>query len=144
MQTRKIKITGLSIQALVFAGGYTGWVDPAISEKNFPTQKENIGEWETQIFALISNTSTVTIERMSSQAGWILATMEHMLTYGAKYPDEQRNGRIVGLHHSPYSLSHDIGMPVLYTAGKDRGVSLAVCEREWSVNYRFLAVRRTS
>ena len=75
------------------------------------------------------------------------AKIEHLLSFGAKYPDIQREFRVIALGSSFVNDWGFRGYPFLYSGGGMRGLRL--CWRHgtdahahWNDDCRFLAVRK--
>jgi hypothetical protein len=78
--------------------------------------------------------------------GWIVGKIEHLLAFGAKYPDEQRKYPIIALG-SFCSVYGNRVVPELWRDGRQgytdrRNLNLSHWYCEWHESCRFLVVRK--
>jgi hypothetical protein len=136
----------ISLEEMISAGHYD-WVNKSIDKRCFPIRNTGKEEWEFKVFdfdCYVSSESAVSrIENDDKNNPWQPAAIEHLLTYGARNPDEQRTfeiialgsvGEVSGYHSVPY-----LGQ-CRYTLKRDFGLHFWV--DDWNSHYRFLAVRR--
>lgn len=137
-----------SLGAMIADGNYD-WVNPDITAKRFPTIATYIcPQFETKLFHINRYTSAedavTAIKNDDPQNPWEPAKIEHLLAFGAKYPEEQRQHTIIALG----SVAEVVGsrfVPFLdgYDGAK-RYLALDWWGGAWIGAFRFLAVRKLS
>jgi hypothetical protein len=137
---------GTSLQDMIAAGRYD-WVSGDITPKRFPTTGTGVVELETKVFhfnrAISSEDAVAAIKADDTQNPWEPATIEALLAYGAKNPDEQRQYPIIALG-SVARVGGNRGVPYLRRNGAGRDLRLNPWVGDWYDIYRFLAVRKLS
>ena len=129
----------ISLADRIAAGRYNGHIHPQITEGNFPHDPKSVGEWEWKIFHFGRNILSKTTVAAMIADGWQPATLEHMLAFGAKYPDVQREGLVIGLGSScVFGGCRRVSYLCNYAAG--RGLGLGRWDGGWGDDYRVLAV----
>ncbi|MDP3999668.1 MAG: hypothetical protein Q8P76_03705, partial [bacterium] len=129
--------------------GRFDWVNPDITEKNFPVNRRENGEVEMKVFTtqdLVGETRNVTSEEVIQSLknkGYIEAELPEGLAYVKANPDEQRKYPIAILG----SVWRDWGsgrvVPYLVGDGGRRSLDLYWYDIEWFSDFRFLAVRKS-
>jgi hypothetical protein len=137
---------GKSLEVMIAAGKYD-WVNPNITPKNFPITATGIVQFEPKIFHFdrhISSEDAVEAIKADDRGNpWEPAKIEHLLAYGATYPEDQRQYPIVGLG-SVAEVGGRRFVPYLSRRGTGRGLDLDWWDDGWRGNCRFLAVRKLS
>lgn len=135
-----------SFEQMVAAGHYD-WFNTNITAERFPIVGEGVVEFEARYFRLNRNISSddavKEIESADTGNPWMPAKIEHTLSHGKTFPEEQRKFPIVGLG-SVAEVSGSRHVPYLYEGGSKRGLYLDWWNDVWDPAYRFLAVRKVS
>jgi hypothetical protein len=135
---------GMSLEAMIAAGNYDG-VDSDITSKRFPVTTTGIIQFEPKVFHFnhltSSDVAVAAIKADDRQHPWEPAKIEHLLSYGARNPEEQRQYSIIGLG-SVSEVDRYRCVPRLYAVHATRRLGLAF--GWWNENCRFLAVRTLS
>ena len=132
---------GLGLKAMIAAGLYD-WVNDDITAKRFPVKGEGVAEFETKLFQFDGISSENAIKEIEAQ-GWQVASIEHLLAFGAANPDEQRKYPIIALG-SVGEVDGNRRVPGLDGGGSKRDLRLRWWGGGWGSRCRFLAVRRLS
>jgi hypothetical protein len=131
----------------MIAAGHFDWVNDDITPKRFPIKGTGIVELETKVFHFdryISSKDAVAAIKADDKANpWEPATIEALLAYAAKHPDEQRQYPIIGLG-SVAEVRGDRRVPYLRRHGAERSLRLSWWDGGWLDYSRFLAVRKLS
>ena len=111
-----------------------------ITDSNFPSDESGEKEVETALFHFNQSVSSEdAIERMKKD-GCRPATMKELLSFGAQYPEIQREFLIVALGSvTPFGGDRDVGCRD--RCGSSRGLLRAWFGIGWDAGCRFLAVR---
>ena len=131
----------------MIADGHYDWVNSDINPERFPMKGEGVEELEWKEFHfdfdIKSDDAKTRIETADTGNPWIPARIEHLLAYGTKFPDKQRQYPIVGLGSVGKVL---VGrcVPRLGRVGSSRDLSLSWWVGGWPRRCRFLAVRKAS
>lgn len=135
-----------SLKQMIAAGHYD-WKNDDITAKRFPIKGEGVVAYEARYFNFDHNISSEDakkeIESADTANPWSAAKIEHILSFGAKYPEEQRKYPIPGLG----SVAKVYGyrrVPCLRRSGSKRGLGLRWWIGGWGSVCRFLAVRKVS
>ena len=88
---------------------------------------------------ITSEDAVAAIKTADADHPWEFAAIEHLLSFGATHPDEQRRYPIVALG-STAEVDCRRYVPFLYRASGKRDLGLGW----WDGGYRFLAVRNRS
>lgn len=129
-----------SLKDMISAGKYD-WVNPGITEKNFPVKGTGKSEVEVEI---VHYNKAMTSEQVFADFkahGLKPAPVEVGLALGKDRPDLQREFPIVMLGSVWQSLRGDRRTPFLWGGAGARDLSLNYFDEDWHWNYRFLAVR---
>jgi hypothetical protein len=133
-----------TIKKLLAAGHYD-WTSPDLTDAHFPLKRKGTTQVlvEPVDFGLSRIISNCDAQTALKQRGINPATIEHLLTFGATYPDEQRKYPIVALG-SVARVHNYPCVPFLATDGSSRFAGILTWEDEWSSAMRFLAIRHQS
>ncbi|MFA6463543.1 MAG: hypothetical protein WCV55_00900 [Candidatus Paceibacterota bacterium] len=131
-----------SLEEMVVAGLYD-WKNDNLDAKRFPVKGTGTTEVEAKIFHFNRNISSEDAKRLIEEAGYEVAKTEHLLAFGAKYPDEQRKFPIVALG-SAHEVVGDRRVPCLDGDVSRRGLYLHWWDFGWNSDCRFLAVRKVT
>ena len=131
----------LSLPQMIAAGKYD-WVNPDITEKNFPLDKrKGTVEVQPELIHIGHNISSDDALQELDGRGYRAATAEELLAFGAKYPDKQREFPIVALGTGRH-LFDERHVLYLDRDRSERFLNLCWFDLDWIDNYRFLAVRK--
>lgn len=137
---------GQSLEAMIAAGNYD-WVNSDITAERFPITGGGTMQLEPKLFhfdrSISSNAAVETIKATDAENPWEPAKVEHLLSFGATHPDEQRRYPIVALG-SVAEVHGGRYVPYLFRVGAERGLNLHWWHGDWRGDYRFLAVRNLS
>lgn len=117
------------------------WHNSDITEKRFPVTAEQVGDWEWKLFHFGRNISSDEAIWLMKEEGYEAGAIGHGLTFGEKYPDEQRKYPIIMLG-SVAELDLIRRVPVLWSDDDRRWLDLHWCGVDWNPIYRFLGVRK--
>jgi hypothetical protein len=137
-----IVLPDLSHAERIKRGNY-GWTDGGLTEKRFPVTDDQLGEWEWKLFHFDQTISSDKAIRLMKEDGFDPAQTGHILTFGEKYPQEQRKYPIIGLG-SEATVSGDRRVPGLWGDGGRRKLGLGWFDDGWFDRCRFLGVRKPS
>lgn len=132
----------VSLTDMIAAGKY-GYANEYITAKNFPIQGE--GEVNTEVVLVHFNrdiTSEAVVTELA-QMGLEPAKLEHLLAFGSKFPEIQREFPIVALGSSWVGSRGSRCVPFLDYWRAERRLHLYCWVDGWSGNYRFAAVRKS-
>lgn len=134
----------LSFDAMI-AACRCDWVNSDLTEQRFPIKGKGKVDFESALFGFdhsISSNDAIAIIRSADKARpWEPAETEHLLAFGAAYPDEQRKYPIVALG-SVGEVSGCCCVPYLSGSGSGRSLGLRRFDYGWDSRCRFLAVRK--
>ncbi len=135
-----------SLEQMIASGNYD-WKNSDLTASRFPVIGEGIVEYEFKYVhpnqAVSSETAVDLIKKEDSENPWEPAKVEHLLAFGAAFPDEQRKFPIVGLG-SVGEVGDDRRVPCLYRYDSRRVLYLYWWDYDWYSGYRFLAVRKVT
>ncbi|MDE2071576.1 MAG: hypothetical protein KGI70_02490 [Patescibacteria group bacterium] len=133
---------GRSLDQMVAAGNYD-WKNDNITAKKFSVVGNGIEQFEVKVFHFDRTMSSEAAVEAIKAAGFEPGKIEHLLSFGEKYPEEQRKypitalgsvARVGGYRHVPY----------LYRYDAERRLGLFWWVNGWNGRCRFLAVRKLS
>ncbi|MFA5942353.1 MAG: hypothetical protein WC798_01635 [Candidatus Paceibacterota bacterium] len=140
---------GKSFEQMIAAGDYD-WKNDDITAKRFPIEGEGIAEFEARYFHSNRNISSEDavkeIESADAENPWMPAKIEHVLSHGATFPEEQRKFPIIGLG-SVAGVVGSRSVPCLFGDGSERRLDLGWWRSGcgvWGSRFRSLAVRKVS
>ena len=132
----------ISFEDRITRGNY-GWDNSDLTEKKFPVTAEQVGDWEWKLFHFDRDISSEEAIRLMKEDGYDAGAIGHILTFGEKYPEEQRKFPIIGLGSVAKVLLHR-DVPGLWSDGGERVLDLFLFDGGWRRRFRFLGVRRPS
>lgn len=133
---------GRSLDQMIAAGNYE-WKNNDITAKKFPVQGEGIEQFEAKIFHFDRTMSSEAVVEAIKAAGFEPGKIEHLLSFGEKYPEEQRKYPIIALG-SVAEVDGGRIVPYLRVFGRERSLYLFWWDDDWGGRCRFLAVRKLS
>ena len=133
---------GQTLAQMIVAGHYD-WENDDISGKNFSVQGKGVVQYEAKLFHFNRGISSEQVVKEIKAAGWEPGKIEHVLSFGAKFPEEQRKYPVIGLG-SVARVRGGRRVPCLCRRGAGRGLDLDWWDDGWGGGYRFLAVRKLS
>ena len=128
------------LQCLIKAGKYD-YVNPNITEKNFPVPENYVLGSDPKIFHFSRNVSSEDVVKEMDKEGYEPAMIWDLLDFGAKNPEEQRKFPIVGLGSVGEVGGHRY-VPYLDGDDSERDLDLCWWGHGWDAFYRFLGVRK--
>jgi len=131
---------GQTLEQMIAAGRYD-WKNDNITAKRFPIEGKGTVEFEAVLFHFDKDISSENAKKQIEEAGYEVAKIEHILSFGANYPEEQRKFPIVGLG-SVGEVSGRRYVPHLDRDGSRRRLYLRWWDYGWNADYRFLGVRK--
>ncbi len=131
-----------SFEQMIAAGRYD-WRNDDLNAKRFPIKGEGVEEVEAKLFHFDRNISSEEAIRLMEAEGWEIAKMEHLLAFGAAFPDEQRKFPIIGLG-SVGEVDGNRYVPCLLRNASKPYLHLHWLVSDWNSSYRFLAVRKVT
>jgi hypothetical protein len=127
--------------------GHYDWKNADITPKRFPITGKGIVEYEGCLVHFNRDTESAAnikaIESADTANPWSAGKIEHLLAFGAKFPEEQRKYPIIGLG-SVAKVSGNRNVPGLWGSRSKRNLYLPWFVDGWNVHCRFLAVRKVS
>lgn len=129
----------LTLAEMIAAGRYD-WTNSDITAKRFPIVGLGTALVEHKLFHFDRTVSSDEAERLIVAGGYQPAKIEHLLAFGAAYPEEQRKYPIIALG----SVANVRGarlVSCLYRDGSGRDLYLGWRDVEWFGRCRFLGVR---
>lgn len=132
----------LAFEDRIKRGNYS-WRNSNLTQKRFPVTAEQVGDWEWELFHSDRDMSSEKVIRLMKENGYDAGQIGHILTFGEKYPEEQRKYPIIGLG-SVIRVVLNRGFPGLWSDRGERKLSLRFLVDDWPRYYRFLGVRRRS
>lgn len=124
-----------TFEQMIAAGCYE-WKNDNITAERFPIKGKGTVEFEAVLFHFSKGIWSEDAKKQIEQAGYEVGKIEHILSFGAKYPEEQRKFSIVGLG-SVGEVSQ-----LCMVGGSKRGLGRGWWNGVWGANYRFLGVRK--
>ena len=129
----------MSLADMITAGGYD-WVNPNITEANFPIMMKGKFNLDAELFHFNRNISSEDAVEEMRKTGCRGAMIEELLSFGAKNLELQRQFPIVALGSSCV-LRGDRQVAYLVGGGFRRFLILDVWVGDWGGDVRFLGVR---
>lgn len=135
---------GLTLEQMIAVGNYD-WKNDDLTDKRFPIKGDGVQEFEACLIhpnrSISSEDCIQLIKDTDKTNPWEPAQTEHLLAFGAKYPEEQRKFPIIALG-SVGEVDGNRGVPCLDEDGSKRGLHLPWFGGGWRARCRFLAVRK--
>jgi hypothetical protein len=124
----------------ISAGRYD-WKNDDIKVENFPVKGEGETDIKLRLITLGRTATTKEIEEHLDALGLQPAKIEHLLAFGGKYPDKQREFPIIALGSVWVSSGGYRGVPDLDGRGSERRLVIRWLDpsNRWCDVYRFLA-----
>jgi hypothetical protein len=132
---------------VMIAAGHYDWSNPDITATRFPITGIGAVSIEAKLFHfdryIMSDEAVDAIKTADTSHPWEPAKIEHLLSFGASHPEEQRHYPIVALGSvaEVYGSRH---VPYLRRDGAERRLRLGWWGGGWRGSCRFLAVRNRS
>ena len=130
-----------SIEELVKLGKYD-WANGDITTKNFPTKRSGKMKTEINLIHFDRSISSEEVLKELDKMGYRAAELYELLTFGARYPDVQREFPVVALGSVWQSPSASRCVAYLRRRDSKRYLLLYDFGRGWSAYCRFAAVRK--
>lgn len=132
-----------SLEDMIAAGHYD-WKNTDITSKNFPITGTGQAEVKLHLVHLNREATTAEVAARLDSLGFQSASIEHLLAFGEKYPDKQREFPIVALGSVWVSGYGDRYSPCLNGSGAERDLGLFWLDPDdrWDGSCRFLAVSK--
>lgn len=131
---------GQTLEQMIAAGRYD-WKNDDITAKRFPIEGKGTVEFEAVLFHFDKDISSEDAKKQIEEAGYEVGKIEHVLSFGANYPEEQRKFPIVGLD-SVGEVLGDRCVPYLVRYDSGRFLYLGWWGGDWGADCRFLGVRK--
>ena len=133
-----------SLEQMIAEGNYD-WKNSDITAKRFPVVGNGIEQFEAKLFHFDRNTvsqdNVDAIKADDPANPWEPGKIEHLLAFGAKYPEEQRKYSVIALG-SVARVGGGRDVPCLRRLGAGRDLDLFWLGYGWNGYCRFLAVRK--
>lgn len=134
----------LLLEDRIAEGGY-GAKTPIISSSRIAkSDLKGTKYYSFKLFIFLNERTTTQIKDLiqkdNAVAPWKIANLDHLLAFGAEYPDEQIRGPIVALGTS-IILSKSVNFPMLQYRHDTRALSVTDEQIKWEPAYSFLAYR---
>ncbi len=127
---------------MIQAGQYDGGVNDNITAEHFPISGEGMVEAKLELVHFNRVMESEEVLKEFAKAGLEPAKIEHLLAFGAKYPDVQRQFPIIALGSVWQFRSGSHFVAVLWGGSFDRYLGLLCFDFGWHEDCRFLAVRQ--
>ncbi|MBI5003768.1 hypothetical protein HZC00_01605 [Candidatus Kaiserbacteria bacterium] len=124
----------------MIAAGHYDWKNDDITAERFLVTGQGTVQLEWKLDHFDRKVSSEQAVRAIERDGWQPAKIEHLLAFGAKYPDEQCRYPIIGLG-APAQVFGYRGVPSLRGRVLSRHLSLRWWDVDWFCFCRFLSVR---
>lgn len=111
--------------------------------KRFSFNKLTIGEWEYRTLSSSNLISSKDARALCEADGWQAGALEHLLVFGAMFPEFQRANPLIALG-SEGLLGGGRRVPGVWGDGSKRGLDLDWWGDGWHQDDRFLSVRKVS
>jgi Tfp pilus assembly protein PilZ len=135
-----------TLEQMIAAGRYD-WVNSDITATRFPIVGSGVKKFEFKLDHPNRNISSKDevrrVLKIDTAKPWMPAKIEHQLSFGKQFPEEQRKYPIVALG-SVVKLSGHRRVPGLWGNDAGRGLDLFWWEGDWRGRCRFLLVREVS
>jgi hypothetical protein len=138
---------GMTMEQMITAGNYD-YRNDSLNAENFPIKGEGIQYFEFELIhpncSISSENAISEMEKDSDPANpWFAAQTEHLLAFGAAFPEIQRKFPTIALG-SVAGVDGRRRVPYLRESGSGRGLDLDWFEGDWHSGCRVLRVRRVS
>ena len=136
-----LTITQSTIEQMIVDGKYD-WANDNIVKK-FQFDQLTIGEWEFKLVPAGKLISSEAAKKLCEADGFQAAKLEHLLVFGAMFPEEQKKNPVIALG-SVCEFGGSRRVPGLWFGVDRRKLVLYWWSDGWNGNYRFLSVRKVS
>jgi hypothetical protein len=128
-----------TLESLIARGNYD-WTNENIVKK-FSFDTLTVGEWEFKLVDPKRDISSADAKTLCETDGWSVSKLEHLLVFGAMFPDAQKKNPIIALGSvcGLVGLQH---VSELWYRSYERGLDLDWWRYSWGALCRFLAVRK--
>ena len=132
---------GMSLVDMIAAGNY-GWKNGDITVEHFPIVGSGTTDVKLRLITLGRDAKTTEVDAYIAGLNVESAKLEHLLAFGAKYPDKQREFPIVALGSGWVDSGGNRNVPYLDVDGSKRKLNLNWDDptNDWNANCRFLVV----
>jgi hypothetical protein len=134
---------GRPIERLVEEGHY-GWSHIDISSELFSTERKGMADIVIELLHFATRKHTEEVLTAITRNGLRPADIVEILTFGATYPDEQRQYPIVARGALWIGTCGGHFVPCLRTGSKGRYVDLYWFGGMWDTYYRFAVIREAN
>lgn len=132
---------GKTVEEMVASGRYD-WSNDNFTSKNFSVNGTDVAV-ALELVHLNKVISSEDVLRHLEENGMRPTTVEEFLSFGATYPEIQREFPVLCLGSSWVFPDGDRRVPCLLRGGSDRGLGLCWFGGGWLEDCRFLAVRKS-
>lgn len=134
---------GKTLAEMIQFGKY-GWVNDDINDRNFPIQRSGQHEVELALVHLNRDATTKEVLAHLDSNGLKAAGIEHLLAFGATYPEIQKEFPVVALGSAWVDDDGDRRYPCLDFDDDERELRLYWDDGDvhWLGHCRFLALRK--
>jgi hypothetical protein len=132
----------MSLADMIKVGKYD-WVNDDITAEHFPVTGSGKTEVNLEFVHLNKSVSSEAVLAHMEANGLRPATLAELLSFGAKYPEIQREFPIVALGSSWIVSVGNRFVPYLFGSSSDRHLNLSWFGSGWVGYFRFLAVRKS-
>ena len=140
-ETFPVEVQQATLAELIQLGHYD-WTNSDITTENFPLDESQFGNFDLVLVHLNRSASTDEVLAYMNERGLVPAKIGHLLGFGAKYPDVQRQFPVIALGSS-WLIRRDFRLvPCLVYCGDGRRLCLGYYDRVWRGLCRFLALRK--
>jgi hypothetical protein len=127
-------------QPEMIAAGKYDWTNSDITAECFPVKGKGQANVNFIVKHFARSISTEAALKELDNEGLRPATIEELLAFGAKYPDEQRKCPVIALVSVSADSSGSRRVACLYGCDSWRGLGLSFIDNRWGDCCRFLAV----
>lgn len=128
-----------TVENLIARGEYDWKYEDIVKKFSFDTL--TIGEWEFKPIDPKRQISSIDAKELCGLDGWSAGQLEHLLVFGAMFPDAQKKNPIIALG-SVCELDGGQRVPGLWYVDSERDLGLIWWDDDWNARCRFLAVRK--
>lgn len=131
----------LSVEQLVKKGKYY-WPSHDVTSGHFPSSEKGVAEVLVYLVNFNYDISSEDVLKELDRQGLRPATLKELLSLSIVQPDLQHNNPIVGLGSTRRDSAGNIYIHYLSSLGLDRILGLALWDGDWTLRWRFAAVRK--
>lgn len=136
-----VSIQRASLEEMIAAGHYD-WVNSNITAEHFPLDDSQFGDFKLVLVHLNRVATTPEVLAYMKERNLEPGKIGHLLGFGAKNPEIQREFPILALGSSWVDPGGGSGVPGLGSIAPDRVLLLHWNDDHWSDNCRFLALSK--